>query len=245
MKIQEIYDYIDEFAPFESALSFDNVGILVGNGNDDVRKILLSLDITNDAVEYAHKIGADLIISHHPVIFDPIKNLDKSNPVYSLARYGIAALCVHTNLDVSPEGVNRALADTVCLINTEKWNIGLIGETDETNAVDFAKFVKEKLSAEKISIVDSGKNVRRVAVMSGAGGSDIESALSAGADTLLTGEVKYSQYSEAKNCGLNIIAAGHFETENIIIKVLESKLKENFYTKIETFLYKSKPYFDI
>ena len=166
------------------------------------------------------------------------------NPVYLLAQNGMAAICAHTNLDAAENGVNTVLAKKIGLENLQKWDIGLIGESSIKNIREFALYVKEKLFSEKVSVVDSKKDVKRVAVMSGAGGGDIQSALQACADTLVTGEMKYSQFIEAKNYGLNVIAAGHFETENIIIPFLNSEIKERF-PMLECFSNTKKPLFDI
>jgi dinuclear metal center YbgI/SA1388 family protein len=110
-KIEEVVRFLDGFAPFSTALSYDNVGLLVGDGGGPVTRALLSLDITGEVVQEAHDFGAELVVSHHPVIFSPLKYLSADSVPYLLARYGIAALCAHTNLDMAPGGVNDCLAD--------------------------------------------------------------------------------------------------------------------------------------
>lgn len=113
----EIYNYIDSFAPFSSAMDFDNPGLLVGSEKAEIKTALLSLDITPGVVHEAESLGARLIISHHPVIFDPLKTLKPGTSPYLLAQTGIAAICAHTNLDMAPGGVNACLANRLNLKN--------------------------------------------------------------------------------------------------------------------------------
>lgn len=118
--VKQIYDFMDYIAPFRTAMDFDNCGLLVGDMNNSVDKILFSLDITSEVVEEAVKEGANLIISHHPVIFSPIKKLDFSSPISLLIKNNINAICAHTNLDMSSKcGVNLALAHKLDLKNLE------------------------------------------------------------------------------------------------------------------------------
>lgn len=117
--VRDVYNYIDEIAPFDTAMDFDNCGMLVGNYSEVINKVLLSLDITPDVVKEAKKLGANLIISHHPVIFNPIKRLDSNSVPYLLAKNGISAICAHTNLDMADCGVNTALADLLGIKDRE------------------------------------------------------------------------------------------------------------------------------
>ncbi len=115
--IGEIYDYIDGFAPFSTALGFDNAGLLVGSRNDTVEKILVALDVTPAVIEEARQQGAQLIVSHHPVIFQPLRRLSRDSIPYRLAQAGIGAVCAHTNLDMAQGGVNDCLGETLGLKN--------------------------------------------------------------------------------------------------------------------------------
>ena len=121
--VGEIYSYIDSIAPFDTQMDFDNSGLLVGSKNDKVDKVLLALDITNEVVEEANNLNANLIISHHPIIFKPIKSLSSDSIPYKLAKYGISAICAHTNLDMSNQGVNKCLADALGLKDTKPLTI--------------------------------------------------------------------------------------------------------------------------
>ena len=120
IKIKNIYEFIDSFAPFKDSMDFDNCGLLVGNINSEVNNVLVALDITNEVVEEAKKLGANLIISHHPVIFKPIKKIMSDSVVYNLIKNDIAAICAHTNLDMAEDtGVNTCLANALELKNLQ------------------------------------------------------------------------------------------------------------------------------
>lgn len=241
--VKEIYDYIDSIAPFATAMDFDNVGILVGHSNTIVKRVLCVLDITKNAVNEAIKCGAELIVSHHPVIFDPIKSVLDDSVVFDLCRSGISAICAHTNLDAAPGGVNDVLCKILELKDVTIWEpekIGRIGYTD-LSVEEMALRIAEKLKTKYVNYVNCGKRVRKVAVMSGSGGGDIDNAISSGADTLVTGEVKHSQYIKAKCIGLNVIVAGHFDTEYPIIPVLAEYLSY-YFKNLDIKLYREPSY---
>lgn len=235
IKIKNVYDFINEIAPFTGALDYDNVGLLAGDRNSAVDRIMLSLDITFDVIEESIAENAQLIISHHPVIFEPIKNVTEGNKLFHLIKNGISAICAHTNLDIAQEGINDVLFEMLGL-HDMKWlsvdntqAIGRWGTLKEPVAVkDFALFVKKLLNANVVRYVEGNRHVKNVAVVSGAGGSDYKTALICGADTLVTGDSKYNAFLEAYEAGFNIIEAGHFSTENIILPLLKKKLEDKF-----------------
>lgn len=232
MIIKEILNYIETFAPLDSAMEFDNVGLLIGSENTEIEKAVVALDITCDVIDEAIKNGAKLIISHHPVIFDPLKRIEENSIVYRLINNGIAALCLHTNLDLSPEfGVNTCLAEAVGVKNAEfvDGECLYIGELDEqlTNK-SFAEKVKAALSCEGVRYTLADKKVKKVAICSGSGGDLASLAKANGADVLLTGEIKHHDILEANRIGIAIIDAGHFKTEDIVITPFTEKLNENF-----------------
>ena len=177
-RIRDIYDIIDAVAPFSTALDFDNAGLLVGDGNTIVTRALLALDITPAVVAEAASMNANLILSHHPVIFHPLKSLGPQDVPYQLASRGIAALCCHTNLDLSPVcGVNVALGSKLGLRNVRREDVfgadcvlfsGDLEEPLEPQA--FAALVKEKLSAPAVKFCPGQGKVQRVFFCSGAGG---------------------------------------------------------------------------
>lgn len=244
--IKDIAEFFESFAPAESAMDFDNVGLLVGNENTEVTKALLSLDITGEVVEEAKKLGCELIISHHPVIFNPIKRLDTGSVPYLLAQHGISALCMHTNLDLSDSfGVNLCLANAIGIKNVVKSDKGeclFVGKLEkETNMKIFAETVKASLNCDGLRYTDVKKGVKKVAVSSGAGGSEIFAAAQIGADVLVTGEIKHHEVNAANELGVNIIDAGHFKSEDVVILPLIKKLSDNFSDVVFT---KSKAYSD-
>lgn len=231
--VKDILDFFETFAPVGTAMDFDNVGLLVGGKNTEVTSALLGLDITAEVVEEAAALGCQLIISHHPVIFSPLKRLNTKNAAYLLARHGIAAVCMHTNLDLSESfGVNTCLAAALGVKNLRKSDCGeclFIGElNDATDIVAFANTAKTALDCNGLRYTDVRQTVKTVAVASGAGGSDIFAAAEEGADVLVTGEIKHHEINAANELGVDIIDVGHFKSEDVVILPLKSKLEEQF-----------------
>lgn len=233
-RICDIYDLIDAVAPFSTALDFDNCGLLVGDGNTVVTRALLALDITPAVVAEAASMNANLIISHHPVIFHPLKALGPQDVAYQLASRGIAALCCHTNLDLSPVcGVNVALGSKLGLRNVRREDVfgedcvlfsGDLEEPLEPEA--FAALVKERLSAPMVRYCSGGRPVQRVFYCSGSGGENVHLAACRGADAYLTGEIKHHEELEAVSSRLTCVAAGHYHTEKVFAEFLASYLKK-------------------
>ena len=227
--IRNIEAFCKKIAPYELAGDWDNVGLLVGAEHEAVDKILLTLDITPAAVKEARDLGAGLIISHHPVIFDPLRSLMPDDPAYLLAKYGIAALCLHTNLDRAKQGVNTALADALGLKNTVFYPDDhlLIGEPEQPmEAERFAAFVKERLNAPSVRFTNG--RVTKVAVSSGGGSEGVMLAKQYGFDAFVTGEMKHHHYLWAVSHGVAAFDAGHYSTENIVIEPLKKQLSDAF-----------------
>lgn len=230
----DLYSAIDQFAPFSLSMDFDNTGILVGDRHQPVSKVLLALDCTIDVVNYAKEIGAQLIITHHPVIFHPIKRVNEDSVVYHLIRSQIAVISAHTNLDIAEGGVNDVLAQAIGLQNISGLELldpaaqsylGRIGTlSNPISASEFAALVKESLHARSVKFADAGNKIQKVALCSGSGADCLASALAAGADALLTSEVKQHEYLNAAAAGISIFDAGHFDTEDIVIETLKEKL---------------------
>ena len=231
MKLSNIVAFAQQIAPFETAAEWDNVGLLVGSPEWEADRALLALDITPDVVEEACEKGAKLIISHHPVIFSPLHALRPDHAAYLLAKYDIAALCLHTNLDHAEEGVNTALGAALGLKNTILYpdDFLLIGEPIEPcSAERFAAFIKEKLHAPSVRYTEGA--VTRVAVSSGGGGEGVELAAQYGFDAFVTGEMKHHQYLYAKQHRIAAFDAGHFSTEDVVIAPLKDKFAAAFPT---------------
>lgn len=233
-RIRDIYDIIDAVAPFSSAMPFDNVGLLVGDGNQEVTRALLALDITPAVVEEAAQKNANLIISHHPVIFEPLKSFGRQDVPYMLAKNGIAALCCHTNLDISPVcGVNMALAGKLDLKNVKLEDVFgeecvlFSGELEnELSPREFGAFVRERLDAAAIKLIPGGRAVKKVFLCSGAGGEYTQFAACRGADAYLTGEMRHHEALNSVRTGLTCVVAGHYETEKVFGEFLASYLRK-------------------
>jgi len=240
--VKEVYQIMDQYAPFATQMGFDNAGFLVGNGEGDVTKILLSLDITLPVIEEAKKLGAQLIVAHHPVIFDPVKRIVAGDPtgdkLISLIKYDIAAICAHTNLDIAVDGVNDALAEKLELKDIQvfesfgtdqqgrAYGLGRVGLTEqESSLTEYAERVKVLLGSNGVRYVDTGRPIRKVAVGGGSCGSSLYEAYKQGCDVFITADVKYDVFLEAKALGINLIDAGHYPTENVVLPKLEALLK--------------------
>lgn len=244
--VREVYQYLDGLAPFSIQMDFDNAGFLVGRGDRPAGKILVSLDITEEVAAEAAEVGAGLIVSHHPVIFHPVKSLTDATAdgriLLALAEQGVAAICAHTNLDAVAGGVNDALALRLGLEGVEQlepagtdasgrpYGIGRVGAVPGTPmyAPAFAAFVKEALGANGVRYVDARRPVRRVAVGGGACGDMLPRAAALGCDTFVTSDVKYNGFLDAKAMGVNLIDAGHYPTENVVVPVLCKWLAAGF-----------------
>jgi len=243
--VKNIYDFLDEIAPFACQMDFDNAGFLVGRADRGVNKILVSLDITREVVDEAGRWGAELIVSHHPVIFHPVKSITDETVtgrvLLELLEKGIAAICAHTNLDAAENGVNDCLARAVGLEAVEQlhqdgvdaqgrpYGIGRVGMLPRAcSAREFAALVQGALNAPGVRYADAGRPVRRVAVGGGACGSMLSDAAEKGCDTFLTADVKHDVYLEAKARRINLLDAGHFSTEDVVCLPLARRLGERF-----------------
>lgn len=229
----DIYEFLNSIADFASQADWDNSGFLVGDTQRPVRKIAVTLDIDLPAVRGAARAGADLIVSHHPVIFYPLKEFKAGKPAYELAKSGISAICVHTCLDIAPGGVNDVLASLLGLENIETLMSGQAPGLIRTGTGHFdtaerlANHTAFALGAQT-AYADAGKPIEKIAVCGGRGGSYFADALQAGMDALVTGEASHHEFLEAADAGLSLIAAGHFETEYPIVPVLAARLRERF-----------------
>lgn len=243
--VRDIYQYLDKMAPFSIQESFDNAGFLVGWEDAPVKKILVALDVTEDVIREAVERNCSLLVTHHPVIFHPVKSLTADDPVgrrlLMLVENRIAAICAHTNLDAVAGGVNDALAERLGLTQVEQlhqngvdekgrpYGIGRIGIVPPYKHLeDFAVFVRDRLQAKGLRFTNVGKPVHRVAVGGGACGDMLADAAALGCDTFVTADVKYNVFLDAKEMGVNLLDAGHFATENVVCPVLASWLRKGF-----------------
>ena len=237
--VADILHFIESIAPPYMAESWDNVGLLCGRKDKEVKKILVALDPFRTVIDEAIALGADLIVTHHPLIFrDPLMAVNEDTEagrcILTLIEQGIAAINAHTNLDLAPGGVNDVLAKTLGLADIEiinpTDNYGLLrkGAVAEQPLNEFLGNVKTALNCRGLRYVDSGKPVRVVAVGGGSCADGMQEALDAGCDTLVTADVKYNQFRTAFELGLNLIDAGHFHTENPVMPVVAERLRAAF-----------------
>ncbi len=227
----EIYALINDMAPFETAMGFDNVGILIGSAEKRTDKVLLALDASAQVIREAERTGAGIIVTHHPVIFDPLRSLDDNSIPYLAARAGITVISAHTNLDTARGGVNDMLAQLIG-VEPEEYidnECALLGRLEEKpDCREFAERIKSRLELCGLRYSDSGKRVSRVLVACGAGGGNIELARSLKADALVTGEIKHNFIVYANSYNIAVFDLGHFGSEKHIIPILCGLLEKSF-----------------
>lgn len=241
--VADILTFVETIAPRSMKMDWDNVGLNVGRRDKEVKKILVALDPFSHVCQEAKDWGADLLVTHHVLIFRPGFVTDATaqgrNTLF-LIENGIAHINAHTNLDLAPGGVNDCLAaalelENVTLINPmgmdaegREWGLLRSGYVSEQALSDFLGHVKSRLGCLGLRYVDAGKPVRKVAVGGGSCCSEMMEAVDAGCDTLVTSDAKYNDFWDAKDLGLNLIDAGHFYTENPVIPYLAGKIAAAF-----------------
>ena len=233
MTVREFYKALSAIVPRELGCDWDVDGLNVCPDPDrEVKRVLVALDATNEVVNQAVAEGYDLIFTHHPMLFGGLKNVLADDydgaKVIALCRAGVSAVSFHTRIDAAEGGVNDILAGLVGLEEVEVageeriMRVGTLAEP--VSAAAFAARVKDALGAPAVLCADAGREVRRVAVVGGSGKSEVALAIASGADTFLTGELKYSQYCDTDK--LNLLVAGHFYTEQPICARLCEIVKE-------------------
>lgn len=239
-KVSDIRDYLFSIAPQSLKMDFDNVGLLVGSPDREVEKILVALDITGTVINEAMAKNAGLIVSHHPVIWDAMKSVTgdtvQGAKVMKLLENGISAVCMHTNLDIAPGGVNDVLmellgakATGILEPTSDSDGCGRVGKLPAEKPLKaFLADCKEALNANGLRYYDAGMPVKNLAVMGGSGGSCVELAKALGCDTYVTADVKHDQFITAAELGINLVDGGHFSTENPIVPVLARLLATKF-----------------
>ena len=229
MKVIDIYTAIDTICEFKGAYPWDNVGILCGDKNADVSRVLVTLDADIAALTAAKKIGANLVVSHHPIVYDALKKLTPESAVFHYVASGVNVISAHTCLDAANGGVSDTLARACGLKNIVSANLdGIdilrVGDSDISDPDEFCEFVKKSLPSKRCDAVICGP-VKRVICGGGSGGAVPMEALALGADTLVTGECKHNVFVACRNLGINIFSFGHYETENPVVQVLTDGLK--------------------
>lgn len=239
--VNEILNYLFSVAPERYKMEWDNVGLMCGHSDRQVTKLLVALDATLNVAAEAKDRGCELVVTHHPLIYGGTNTVSDATltgkRLLAYLENGLAVISMHTNLDCAPGGVNDVLAERLGLedirvmpnYHDDAPYLIRYGEVEEQSLADFVPFVKQRLACKGVRCADGGKTVRRVAVGGGSCGEFFAAVREKlGCDTFVTADVKYHQFTDAAELGLNLIDAGHFETENPVCAYLVQKLRAAF-----------------
>ncbi|MDO4493834.1 MAG: Nif3-like dinuclear metal center hexameric protein [Clostridia bacterium] len=246
MKLTDFVKLMETIAPPELALGFDNPGLLIDPAEEEIAKVMLALDATPAVVREAAEWGAQLILTHHPLFFSPVKHVLKRDPetaaAWLMLKKGIGLYAAHTNLDAAEGGVNDALMAALGVTVTEKLGeeqLGRAGVLPETMPLaEFAKLCAEKLGTHPAYTGKGDTPVKKVACVSGAGASEMELAVAAGADAFVTGEIKHHETLAADVLGMPVVVCGHYETERVVLEPLKERLERACHCNGNDVLYK-------
>ena len=241
MKVRDIASAIESFAPLSLQESYDNSGLVVGRYDDEVQKALLAVDVTDEVIDEALAEGCDMIITHHPIIFHPLKRFNSASyverAVERAIRHNIVLYACHTNLDSAVGGLSWRVAEMLAMESVEVLQptndagagFGVVGELSSPKAVEgFLQQVMRTFGVKVVRHSDLVKSeVRRIAICAGAGGSLIDDALASGADLYLTADLRYNDFMRHEN-RLILCDIGHFESEFCAIDILFDILSKNF-----------------
>ena len=228
---REIFTYIDSIAPFDTQMSFDNAGLLTGSMSAESQRVMVALDASVAVIREAAQAGAKILVTHHPVIFHPLRSLPSESPAFLAAKYDITIISAHTNLDIAPGGVNDTLAELLGVSVEERYaeDCVLVGSVESPMSCrEYARDIIERLGLTGLRYTDCGRPVKRVAVACGAGGDNVSLAEGLGADALVTGEIKHNYLVEALDRGVAVFDLGHFGSEAHIVPRLVKLLSERF-----------------
>ena len=241
--VKEILDFIQTIAPVSMKEDWDHVGLNCGHMDQQVTKLLVALDPFENVCKEAKAIGAQLLVTHHALIWEQgfiTDQTEQGRNTLFLIENKIAHINAHTNLDCAPGGVNDILAGKLGLENIQvidpqgtdeqgqEYGLLRCGMVNEQTLEAFLSSVKKNLGCKMLKFVDSGKQVHKVAVGGGACAGFMKQAAAAGCDTFVTADTRYNQFWDAKALGINLIDAGHFHTENPVCAVLAQKIQDAF-----------------
>lgn len=232
MTVNNILKFLNEKYPINTACDFDNVGLLVGDGNATVSKAVVCLDCDIDTVKYAKEMGAQLIVTHHPVIFNGLKSVTIGTVVYELIKSNISVISMHTNLDIACCGVTERLCEAIGLTNVKEFvaHDGFLireAECGIQDATTLAQHIKSSLGGA-VKYADGGRDIKRVLVCSGSGGNYLGDVIAGGYDALISADIKHNVFIDAVNAGVTVFDAGHYNSENVIVKPLCQELSDVF-----------------
>lgn len=236
MTVIEVRECLNKKYPENLALDFDNAGFLIGDPKAEVTKILVCLDITPEVLKEALELGANTVVSHHPVIFEPAKTIYKGDMIYEVIANKINAICYHTNLDIAQGGVNDCLAKvlglshiTPFLLPGDDYTLARVGGIDPLPVEQFLSKVKDILGCGGIRATSLKKTVKKVAVCGGSGSGYIPNLVGRDIDLFITSQIKHEAFLFAKKQGLAVADLGHYETEKVVLPELVRVLKEAFH----------------
>jgi dinuclear metal center YbgI/SA1388 family protein len=264
MKAIEIINLLNEWAPPYLIDEWDNTGFQIGDSEKEIQRILISLDLDREVFEKAVEENVQMIITHHPIIFEPLKTLTRDNYkeklIYDIIKKDMVVYNAHTNLDLAKNGVNDTLAKVLDIKDSKPLKIvyegplankgktfgyGRVGEIDEISLYKYLDKVKKNLNVDNIIIYgNTDRIINKVAVCGGSGSSFIYDAYLKGAQLYITGDVKYHDAQYANELGLTIADAGHYHTEKVILPVIKEYLEKKTQEMVEIQLYSrsSPPY---
>ena len=243
MKISEITAVIESFAPLSWQESYDNSGLVVGRPDDEVHRALLAVDVTDEVMDEAEREGCDIVITHHPIIFHPLKRLNSADQVQRCVeraiRRGIALYACHTNLDAAPGGMSFRLAEMLGVERPEVLQaagdsgagFGAVGELPKAMpAEEFMERIRKVTGARILRHSAIARpEVRRIAVCTGAGAFLAGEAARADVDMYVTADLKYNDFM-VPDGRFTVVDAGHFESEYCAIEMLFDILSKNLRT---------------
>ena len=239
-KTRDVLDLLEKIAPVQLAESWDNPGLQVGSYSQEITKIFMALDPTLKALRSASNRHAQLLLTHHPLIFLPLSQIDidayPGSVVAEAIKSGVSVVAVHTNLDVAAGGINDILADLLGLRHVEVLKemagmdgvgLGRVGDLPEAGMLlSVVENVRQIFGSERPRLVTHGDvRIRRIAVVGGSGGGLASLAAEKGADLLITGDVGHHHALEAESIGIALIDAGHFNTEKAAFRCFAEHLK--------------------
>ena len=240
MKVNDIESFLSEVFPKENAMDYDNVGLISGDREKVVSAILVSLDLTSKSIAAAKEAGANLIVTHHPIIFGGIKALTMDDYVgrtlVELIRSGISVVSCHTNLDLTDEFGNLAIAEKLGAEDAKHLDGSVCGVVYELNTSDritlkqYCKHVADSLGCSGIITINNPENyVNKIFVQGGSFDEDsVDALLKNGVDTVISGEIKHHICVGLEQMGINTIIAGHSATEQVYLPKIKNLLSEKF-----------------
>lgn len=232
IRVKNILDFLNQIAPLMLQEEWDNSGLLIGNEDMPVKKVMLALDVTSAVIDDAITNDCNLIITHHPAIFKPLKKIRSSNVeehlIYRLIRNDISVISMHTNMDKAV--LNTLLLQKLGIVKVdEEFEYLHVGYLSEPVSVEnYKEFIKKSLNIDGVRYYDANRLCRKIGCCSGSGSSEIFQAINCGCDTYVTADIKHNFWLIAKEAGINLIDAEHFNTENILIPFLSFELQDQF-----------------